>query len=152
MRKKFLLLSLALALALTLSMPAAALADDEVLNATGHITYIEPTIVGENAFPVDPLNPAGAWLVDDRDIKGNLNGIKKSGPFVLTYDAEIESVWTQAGTIEGTLAIFKAKEKDKDKDKESKKPKYVLNVAGQIAPIQMVQVAADVLSRTTATS
>lgn len=127
MRRRLLITSLVLALALTVLPPAVALACGEFdapFNCEGVINEIEPTIIGENVFPL----PDGTWLVVDREIWGSFNSGDVIGPFTLTYDAIIESAWTQVGTFEGTILAWD------DEDEDSR----IFEVTGSLEPVEIV--------------
>ena len=127
MKRNPLIISLVLVLALTVLAPAAALAYgefDDPFNCVGVIDEIEPTIIGENVFPL----PDGTWLVVDREIWGTFNSGDIIGPFTLTYDAIIESAWTQVGTFEGTIEAW-------DDNGDS----HIFEVTGSLEPAVMVQ-------------
>ncbi len=128
MKRNPLIISLVLVLALAVLAPAAALAYgefDDSFNCVGVIDEIEPTIIGENVFPL----PDGTWLVVDREIWGTFNSGDIIGPFTLTYDAIIESAWTQVGTFEGTIEAWD------DNNGDS----YIFEVTGSLEPAVMVQ-------------
>lgn len=127
MRKRLLIISLVLALALTVSAPAAALTsgeNDDPFHCEGVINAIEPTIIGENVFE----QPDGTWLVVDREIWGTFNSGDVIGPFTLTYDAIIESAWTQVGTFEGTIVAWD------DEGEDSR----IFEVTGSLEPAELL--------------
>lgn len=104
MKRRIAIFSLVLVLALIAVLPGAALAGNSSrgsFSATGVITGIERTDVGENAFP---LGDTGKWLVKDRDIYGSIKG-DIQGDFTLTYSG-IFSIETQAGCMAGTMTMI----------------------------------------------
>ena len=127
MRKRLLIISLVLVLALTVLSPAAALAWGEFnapFNCEGVIDEIEPTIIGENVFPL----PDGTWWVDDREIWGNFDSGDVIGSFTLTYDAIIDSPWTQVGTFWGTIVAWN------EEDEDSR----IFKVTGSLEPAEII--------------
>ena len=127
MRKSLFIISLVLAFALTILAPATALTFgefDDPFNCEGVINAIEPTIIGENVFPL----PDGTWWVDDREIWGTFDSGDVIGPFTLTYDAIIESAWTQVGTFWGTIEAWN------DEDEDSR----IFEVTGSLEPAEIV--------------
>ena len=100
MRKKALFISLALALVLTTLMPATTLAAKPVMqdfNATGTIDAITPGKVIE-------AGTTGKWVVVERELTGSLSG-DISGTFNMNYHAMVESIYTQAGDLQGWLTV-----------------------------------------------
>jgi hypothetical protein len=83
------------------------------VSASGTITAITP---GD----VSAAGVSGKWVVHERQITGELSG-DISGPFIMDYRANVELA-TQAGNLEGKLTVGS----------------YVLNVNGNIAPLEMV--------------
>lgn len=94
-----LFISLMLALIMMALAPATALAaKPQLFYAEGGITYIEDTIIGDNAFPA---GNSGRWRVVGREMGGELSG-DINGSFLLTYKANVELA-TQAGNLHGDL-------------------------------------------------
>ena len=125
MRKRLLVISLVLSLVLTMLAPVAAMAygeNDDAFLCEGVIDAIEPTIIGENVFPL----PDGTWWVDDREIWGIFENGDVTGPFTLTYDAIILDAWTQEGTFWGTIETWE--------DEDSR----VFEVIGSLEPGEVV--------------
>ena len=127
MRKILFVVSLVLSLALTMLAPVAAMAygeNDDPFHCEGVIDAIEPTIIGENVFPL----PDGTWWVDDREIWGTFESGDVIGPFTLTYDAIILDAWTQEGTFWGTIEAWE------DEDEDSR----IFEVTGSLEPGEIV--------------
>jgi len=127
MKRRLLIISLVLTLALSVSAPAAALAYEEFdapFHCEGVINAFEPTIIGENVFP----QPDGTWWVDDREIWGTFDSGDITGPFTLTYDAIIDSPWTQVGTFWGTIVAWN------DEDEDSR----IFEVTGSLEPAEII--------------
>ena len=125
MRKRLLVISLVLSLVLTMLAPVAAMAygeNDDSFRCEGVIDVIEPTVIGENVFPL----PDGTWWVDDREIWGTFDSGDVIGPFTLTYDAIILDAWTQEGTFWGTIETWE--------DEDSR----VFEVTGSLEPGEVV--------------
>jgi len=119
MKRRMLFISLVLVLVLAALMPATALAaKPQSFNASGSIAYIEDTVIGDNVFPA---GNSGRWRVVNREIGGELSG-DINGSFVMTYQANIESQWTQAGNLHGDLDAGG----------------YHLKVNGAIQPLELV--------------
>ena len=115
MKRRLLFISVILAFVLANLMPAAALAAKpglEEFNATGTISYITPG-------KVLPAGETGKWVVVKRELGGSLSG-SINGAFTMNYHAIIESMFTQAGTLHGTLEVGS----------------YVLKVDGTIQPLE----------------
>jgi hypothetical protein len=127
MRKRLLSISIVLALVLSVAAPAAALSNGEYdapFNCTGAISEIEPTMIDENVFPQSD----GTWLVDDREIWGTFDSGDVVGPFTLTYDAVIESPWTQVGIFWGTIVAWDNENEDN----------CIFEVTGSLEPVETV--------------
>ena len=87
-----------LAILLSSLLPGAALMAKPAtkpFNATGSVTYITPGTVYQ-------AGATGKWVVLERTIGGNVAG-SLNGPFTMTYNALIDSVYTQAGTLHGKM-------------------------------------------------
>ena len=120
MKRRILFISLALVLMLMALAPATALAaKPQPFHATGVITGIEDTEVGDNAFPA---GNSGRWRVVDRQIAGELLSGDITGSFILTYKANVELA-TQAGNLHGTLETIAG----------------TFRVNGKIQPLEMVE-------------
>ena len=118
MKRKALLISLALALMLLALAPATALAaKPQTFHADGEIMYISP---GE----VLPAGESGRWRVIERELRGELLSGDISGPFTMTYKANVE-LSTQAGNLHGTLETGD----------------YTFRVNGKIQPFEIVPIA-----------
>jgi len=115
--KKRLLISLVLALLLTTLMPATVSAAKPPplvdFNTSGYIDGISPGKVIE-------AGATGKWVVVERELTGYLSG-DISGAFTMNYHAMVESVYTQAGDLQGWLTIDEGA--------------YVLRVKGTIDPL-----------------
>ena len=99
MKRKVFFICLVLTLALTLATPVPALAAKPVgFSTIGEITDIDD---GD----VSPAGNSGRWIVKERTVEGNLLVGDITGGFVLTYKANVESVWTQAGNFHGTMVV-----------------------------------------------
>ncbi len=99
--KKILVFSLVVALVLVLLLPAVVVAKPAAtFSATGTITGISPTVVGQKAFP---LGQSGKWLVVNRDLTGVFAaGGSVAGAYTLTYGGVFD-ISTQAGNLTGVL-------------------------------------------------
>lgn len=96
MKKRILVISLTLALILAALTPTAALAAKPVpFEAEGTINYISP---GD----VVPAGESGRWRVIERELTGVFLSGDITGPFTMTYRANVELA-TQAGNLHGTL-------------------------------------------------
>jgi hypothetical protein len=121
MKKRLVLISLTLVLMLMALAPATALAaKPQPFCATGVITGIEATVIGDNVFPA---GNSGRWRVVGREIGGELSG-DVNGSFLMTYKANIESTETQAGNLHGTLDVGE----------------YSFKVNGTIQPLEIVEI------------
>lgn len=104
MKRRIVMLSLVLVTLLLVAFPGAAMARNsgnshtDKFTATGSITAIDQTIVGENAFP---LGNSDRWFVKNRSIYGSLDGDIQDN-FILTYGG-IFSIETQAGWLLGSM-------------------------------------------------
>ena len=121
MKRRLLLISLVLVLILTALAPATALAaKPQSFYTAGEITYLSP---GE----VLPAGESGRWRVIERELRGELLSEDISGPFTMTYKANVELA-TQAGNFHGTLEAGE----------------YSFRVNGKIQPLEIVPIAPEV--------
>ena len=100
MKKKLALILLTLVLVLTGLMPAAIAAakPGTAVVASGFITYIAPTELGEM---VNPAGDSGRWRVANRTVGGVFSGPDIAGDFTFTYKANVAV--SQAGNLHGVL-------------------------------------------------
>lgn len=119
MKKRLLIISLVFALLLALA-PGAALAAKPV------DFYAAGTISGISPGDVVAAGESGRWRVIERELTGELSG-DVSGDFTMIYKANVELA-TQAGNFHGTMTVGSSEFK----------------VNGQIQPLEMVPVSADV--------
>jgi len=118
MKRRLLLISLVLVLILTALVPATALAArPQSFYTAGEITYVSP---GE----VLPAGESGRWRVIERELRGELLSEDISGPFTMTYKANVELA-TQAGNLHGTLETGD----------------YTFRVNGKVQPLEIVPIA-----------
>ena len=123
MKNKLALILLTLLLVLTGLMPAtiAAAKPGTAVVASGVITYIAPTALGEM---VNPAGDSGRWRVANRTVGGLFFGPDIAGYFTFTYKANVAA--SQAGNLHGVLTAGQ----------------YVLNVEGKtgaaIGPIDTI--------------
>ena len=114
MKKRLLVISLTLVLILSVLAPVTALAAKPVpFSAEGTIISISPGDVA-------PAGVSGRYRVIERVITGDLTG-DISGPFTLTYKANVELV-TQAGRFVGDMEAGSSQ----------------LKVNGQIQPVEVI--------------
>ncbi|MFC2038793.1 hypothetical protein ACFLUG_03370 [Chloroflexota bacterium] len=123
MKKKILLIFLTLVMVMTFSGPATALAaKPSDFNSSGIILGILPS----DEF--DAGN-SGRVVVQERQLMGYLAGPDISGPFIMTYQANVE-LYTQEGNFHGTLLVLD----------DAYNPTYNLKVNGKSGSDQPVPV------------
>lgn len=119
MKRRLLLISLTLVLIVMALAPATAFAaKPQPFNAAGGVNYIGATVIGDNVFSA---GNSGRWRVVGREIGGELSG-DIDGSFLMTYKANIESTFTQAGNLHGTLLV----------------DDYSFKVNGTIQPVEVI--------------
>jgi len=103
MKKRMLCIGLVLTLALTIIIPATATAK----GLDGF--HAEGIVIGIDQGDIKAAGNSGRWVVSERNLYGGFGFFGDSPAqygFTLNYHANIDSVYTQAGNLQGVLSIW----------------------------------------------